>query len=150
MCTQSLFGSVSAITEMTKMTRIQMWSLVQPRSSGFISFLHWCTRPLVIPLSLSSLISFPLSHIFFIDSECPMVSRCIILISLTRIVFLGLSAWEIPFPAFKDQPLPHSRCIPWRTVFLTSGWTAECVCACVGHSPCSIMLYYLHIVALCL
>ena len=38
---------------------------------GFISLLHWCTRPLVIPLSLSCLVSLSLFSYICIGSELP-------------------------------------------------------------------------------
>ena len=86
MCTQSFFGSVSAITVMTKMTCIQMWRLVQPRSSDSVwfhliaSLVHKALGD--SPVLVQSYFLSPFSYIF-IGSELPMVSRCIILISLT-------------------------------------------------------------------
>lgn len=90
-----LFSLATTIMTTTTLTQMYSYSLVpDPRtcslSSHFIVSLGHKAGCDSLPLSC--LIPFPLFPHIFLSSELPVVSKCIMLIALPRVVFLGLSA----------------------------------------------------------
>lgn len=81
----------------------QIWS------HFLVSLVHKasCGSPVpVLPYTLS------LIPIHFLSNKLPVVSKCIMLTPLHRMVFLDLYAWEFFSSAFKDQPPPHPGVLP--------------------------------------
>lgn len=100
-----------------------------------------CDTPvLVLPYSFS------LIPIHFPGSELPVVSKCIMLILLPRMVFLGVSAWEIPFPALKiSHPLIQEGFPgPLSPALRVDTPSSRCVCLCRAFTLQHCLLLFTH------
>lgn len=136
-------------------TEVHPWSLVQPRTSDMLSMISFpcftgAQGPLWFPVLPYTLSLIPM---YFLSSELPVVSECIVLIPLPWMVFLGLYAWGNFFVCFKRSATTSSRSpslTHWppslRVDTASSGCSCVCVCAALC-LLCNIAFNSLHFIS---
>ena len=151
MSTQPLFGALSATTnnaENDPHSNVESGPAQILRHALYclISLFHWCTRPFVIPLSLSCLIPFPLFPYIFTVVSFLWFPNASLLISLPRVVFLGVSAWEIPFPALKisHHLIQEGFPDPLSPALRVDTPSSRCVCLCRAFTLQHCLLLFTH------